>query len=818
MKHIKLSNEIKRRRKMKNVEHFGDLTPRMNHFREAVLDKKPYIDAQRALLVTEAYEKYKNQTPVMKRAYMLKNILEKMSIYIEDETLIVGNQASSNKDAPIFPEYTMKFVMDELDTFEKRDGDVFYITEETKEALRSIAPFWENNNLRAKGEALLPEEVSVFMETGFFGMEGKLNSGDAHLAVEYQKVLEIGLKGYEDRVLDIKNHLDLCVPENLNKYQFYNAVLIVIEAVKTFAKRFSVLAKEKAKKETGKRKEELLEISRICDKVPYQPAQTFHEAIQSVWFIQLILQIESNGHSLSYGRFDQYMYPYLKHDLDNNIITEDEAVELLTNLWIKTLTINKVRSQAHTFSSAGSPMYQNVTIGGQTTDKKDAVNQLSFFVLKSVAQTRLPQPNLTVRYHAHINQEFFDEAIEVMKLGTGMPAFNNDEVIIPSFIEKGVKEEDAYNYSAIGCVETAVPGKWGYRCTGMSYMNFPRILLIAMNNGVDMTSGKRFVKECGYFTEMKSYEELMQAWDQVVRELTRMSVIVENAIDLASEKDVPDVLCSALTEDCIGRGKTIKEGGAVYDFISGLQVGIANMADSLAAIKKLVFDEKKITQQQLWDALVDDFQSEESQRVQRMLIEEAPKYGNDNDEVDQLVVDAYASYIDEMKKYPNTRYGRGPIGGIRYAGTSSISANVGQGFGTMATPDGRHAHTPLAEGCSPAHSCDKSGPTAVFKSVSKLPTHEITGGVLLNQKVTPQMLSTEENKQKLEMLMKTFFNRLEGYHVQYNVVSKETLIDAQKHPEKHKDLIVRVAGYSAFFNVLSKATQDDIIGRTEQSL
>lgn len=561
-----------------------------------------------------------------------------------------------------------------------------------------------------------------------------------------------------------------------------------------------------------------MEISRICDKVPYQPAQTFHEAIQSVWFIQLILQIESNGHSLSYGRFDQYMYPYLKHDLDNNIITEDEAVELLTNLWIKTLTINKVRSQAHTFSSAGSPMYQNVTIGGQTTDKKDAVNQLSFLVLKSVAQTRLPQPNLTVRYHAHINQEFFDEAIEVMKLGTGMPAFNNDEVIIPSFIEKGVKEEDAYNYSAIGCVETAVPGKWGYRCTGMSYMNFPRILLIAMNNGVDMTSGKRFVKECGYFTEMKSYEELMQAWDQVVRELTRMSVIVENAIDLASEKDVPDVLCSALTEDCIGRGKTIKEGGAVYDFISGLQVGIANMADSLAAIKKLVFDEKKITQQQLWDALVDDFQSEESQRVQRMLIEEAPKYGNDNDEVDQLVVDAYASYIDEMKKYPNTRYGRGPIGGIRYAGTSSISANVGQGFGTMATPDGRHAHTPLAEGCSPAHSCDKSGPTAVFKSVSKLPTHEITGGVLLNQKVTPQMLSTEENKQKLEMLMKTFFNRLEGYHVQYNVVSKETLIDAQKHPEKHKDLIVRVAGYSAFFNVLSKATQDDIIGRTEQSL
>ncbi len=803
---------------MKNTEYFGNLTPRMQQFREAVLEKKPYIDATRALLVTETYQKYKNQPPVMKRALMLKNILEKMPIYIEDETLIVGNQASSNKDAPIFPEYTMKFVIDELDTFEKRDGDVFYITEKTKEELRAIAPFWENNNLRAKGEALLPEEVNVFMETGFFGMEGKLNSGDAHLAVDYQKLLKIGLIGYEKRVQTILENLDLCVPENIDKYQFYKAVLMVIEAVHTFAKRFSALAKEKAMSLEGKRKEELLEISRICQDVPYQPAKSFYEAMQSVWFIQLILQIESNGHSLSYGRFDQYMYPYLKHDLEQEIINEDQAVELLTNLWIKTLTINKVRSQAHTFSSAGSPMYQNVTIGGQTTDHQDASNLLSFLVLKSVAQTKLPQPNLTVRYHANIDPKFFDEAIEVMKLGTGMPAFNNDEVIIPSFIEKGVKEEDAYNYSAIGCVETAVPGKWGYRCTGMSYMNFPRILLIAMNNGIDMTTGKRFVSECGYFTEMQSYEQLVQAWDKVVRELTRMSVIVENAIDLASERDVPDILCSTLTEDCIGRGKTIKEGGAVYDFISGLQVGIANMADSLAAIKKLVFDEQKITKQQLWEALVDNFESEESKRIQTMLIEDAPKYGNDDDEVDQLVVEAYESYIDEMKKYPNTRYGRGPIGGIRYAGTSSISANVGQGSGTMATPDGRKAHTPLAEGCSPSHSQDKNGPTAVFKTVSKLPTHEITGGVLLNQKVTPQMLTSEENKQKLKMMIRTFFNRLKGYHVQYNVVSKETLIDAQIHPEKHKDLIVRVAGYSAFFNVLSKATQDDIIGRTEQTL
>lgn len=804
---------------MKNKAYFGSLTDRMKAFREEVLDEKPYIDAQRAVLATQVYRENQNQPRVMVRAFMLQKILENMSIYIEDKTLIVGNQATKNKNAPIFPEYTMEFVLNELDLFEKRDGDVFYITEETKQQLRDIAPFWENNNLRARGEALLPEEVSVFMETGVFGMEGKLNAGDAHLAVNYEKILAFGLKGYEERVKDLKAKLDLTDPDSIDKNIFYKAVLIVIEAVHQFAQRYSKLAQELADREKdSKRKAELLEISRICAKVPYEPATSFYEAVQSVWFIQLILQIESNGHSLSYGRFDQYMYPYYIKDIQEKVITKDEALELLTCLWIKTLTINKVRSQAHTLSSAGSPMYQNVTIGGQTPDKKDAVNELSFVVLQSVAQTRLTQPNLTVRYHKNINKAFFDDCIEVMKLGFGMPALNNDEIIIPSFINWGVKEEDAYNYSAIGCVETAVPGKWGYRCTGMSYINFPRVLLCAMNDGVDLTTGKRFTKGYGYFKDMKSYEELLSAWDKTVREMTRYSVIVENAIDKASERDVPDILCSALTDDCIGRGKTIKEGGAVYDFISGLQVGIANMADALAAIKKLVFEEKKITPIQLWNAILDDFQSDENKKIQAMLIDEVPKYGNDIDYVDNLVVEAYDSYLDEIKKYPNTRYHRGPIGGIRYGGTSSISANVGQGMGTMATPDGRNAYEPLAEGCSPAHNADKNGPTAVFKSVAKLPTEKITGGVLLNQKMTPQMLSTEENKQKLEMLIRAFFNRLHGYHVQYNIVSRETLIDAQKYPEKHKDLIVRVAGYSAFFNVLSKKTQDDIIGRTEQCL
>lgn len=399
-----------------------------------------------------------------------------------------------------------------------------------------------------------------------------------------------------------------------------------------------------------------------------------------------------------------------------------------------------------------------------------------------------------------------------------MPAFNSDEVIIPSFIEKGVDEKDAYNYSAIGCVEVAVPGKWGYRCTGMSFLNFPKSLLIALNDGIDPESGTKLCEGVGHFKDMTTFDEGMKAWDKIIREFTRHSVIIDSCADLAIEEVTADVLCSALTDDCIERGLNLKEGGAVYDFISDLQVGIANLGDSLAAIKKCVFEDKSFTPAQVWDALLNNFEGEDGKRIQDILLNDAPKYGNDDDYIDLLLREAYEIYIDEIKKYKNTRYGRGPIGGCYYAGTSSISANVPQGAGTLATPDGRKAGEPLAEGCSPSHAMDKNGPTAVFKSVSKLPTHDITGGVLLNQKVTPQMLSKESDREKLILLIRTFFNRLEGFHVQYNVVSRDTLLDAQKHPEEHRDLIVRVAGYSAFFNVLSKQTQDDIIERTEQVL
>ncbi|MCK5068783.1 MAG: hypothetical protein KAR16_15140, partial [Bacteroidales bacterium] len=490
----------------------------------------------------------------------------------------------------------------------------------------------------------------------------------------------------------------------------------------------------------------------------------------------------------------------------------------LENTWIKLLSVNKIRPWSHTRFSAGGPLYQNVTIGGQTPDGKDEVNDLSFLVLESVGKMKLTQPNLSVRFHKGISEEFMMACMKVIEKGFGMPSFNNDEVVIPELINLGVEPEDAFNYSAIGCIEIAVPGKWGYRCTGMSFLNLMRVFLATLHGGYDKQSGKTFLKGIGKFSDFNSYEELFEAWQQQIRYYTRKTVEIDTAVDTALEEHVPDILCSAFVDSCIPRGKTIKEGGSKYDFVSGLQVGIANLGNSLAAIKKLVYEEEKISRQELLEALENNFEGKESEKIRQLVLNFAPKYGNDDDYVDLLLKDAYMEFIEELKNYHTTRHGRGPIGCRYYAGTSSISANVPSGAVVPATPDGRKAFAPVAEGSSPSSGTDLLGPTAVFKSVSKLPTEEIMGGVLLNQKLSPAAIAKDSDKQKLVSIIRIFFAELKGWHVQYNIVSRETLLAAQKNPEKYRDLVVRIAGYSAFFTTLSPDTQDDIIARTEHSL
>ena len=796
-----------------------EISERIAKIKSNILSVRSTICTERAGYYTEVYKEFESSPVILKRAYALEKTLKKMSIFISDGELIVGNQSSKLRAAPIFPEYVTSWIINELDEFDKRPGDAFFVTEEQKKELKEICGWWNGKTLIERGYSLMSPINREIHDAGIIRAEGNLTSGDAHIAVNFEKILNIGLGGYLQEIETSQRILNEQDQRFFEKQDFYNALITGIKAFQIFIGRFERLALELSECEPDmNRKSELGTISKICSNISVNPPSGFYEALQLTWFVQLILQIESNGHSVSLGRMDQYLYRFYKNDLILGKINEEFALELLENTWLKLLSINKIRSWSHTRYSAGGPLYQNVTIGGQTLDGKDAVNDLSFLILDSVGRMKLTQPNLSVRFHKHISNEFLAQCVNVIGKGFGMPAFNNDEIVIPSLIDLGIKKDDAYNYSAIGCIEIAVPGKWGYRCTGMSFLNFMRVFLASMNNGLDEMSGKTFHRGTGEFKDFNNFSQLMQSWKNQVEFYTRATIEIDTAADLAIEELVPDILCSAFVDDCISRGKTIKEGGSVYDFISGLQVGIANLGNSLAAIKKLVFEESSISKETLIENLKNNFEGKEGEKVRQLLLNYAPKYGNDDDYVDRLLCEAYMYYIDELKKYHTTRFGRGPFGCGYYAGTSSISSNVPSGSVVPATPDGRKAFTPLAEGSSPTSGTDTLGPTAVFKSVSKLPTNKILGGVLLNQKLSPSALTNETQKLKLISIIRTFFETLKGWHVQYNIVSRDTLLAAKKNPENYRDLVVRVAGYSAFFTTLSPDTQDDIIARTEQSL
>ncbi|CAI0917614.1 formate C-acetyltransferase/glycerol dehydratase family glycyl radical enzyme [Serratia quinivorans] len=786
---------------------------------------KPPVCTERAQHYTEAYQQHLDKPLPVRRALALANHLTKRTLRIDNDELIIGNQASELRAAPIFPEYTVSWIEDEIDQLADRPGAGFSISEENKAILHRICPWWRGQTVQDRCYGMFTDEQQALLATGIIKAEGNMTSGDAHLAVNFPLLLEKGLDGLRDKVDERRSRIHLTDWQELQQEQFLKAIDLTLEALSAHILRFAELARNMAQAESRRwRSEELLAIAENCELIAHRPPQTFWQALQLCYFIQLTLQIESNGHSVSFGRLDQYLYPWYRRDVElEQTLPRERAIEMLHSCWLKLLEINKIRSGSHSKASAGSPLYQNVTIGGQQLiDGKpcDAVNPLSYTILESCGRLRSTQPNLSVRYHAGMSSDFLDACVQVIRCGFGMPAFNNDEIVIPEFIKLGVAVEDAYDYAAIGCIETAVGGKWGYRCTGMSFINFARVLLAALEQGRDATSGKVFLpQELALSRDNFShFDQVLDAWDSQIRYYTHKSIEIECVVDSVLEENAHDILCSALVDDCIERGKSIKQGGAKYDWVSGLQVGIANLGNSLAAVRKLVFEQGAIGQQQLAAALANDFDGLSGEQLRQRLLNAAPKYGNDVDEVDQLLVRAYQTYIDELGQYHNTRFGRGPIGGTYYAGTSSISANVPFGAATLATPDGRKAHTPLAEGASPASGTDHLGPTAVFNSLSKLPTASILGGVLLNQKLNPATLENPADREKLMLMLRTFFEDYQGWHVQYNIVSRETLLEAKQHPDQYRDLVVRVAGYSAFFTALSPDAQDDIIARTEHTI
>lgn len=791
---------------------------RITDLKNASISVEQEVCVERARYLTEAYKEHISEPMIKRRAYAFKNILDKINLFIEDGQLLAGNHAASLRAASIFPEYCIDWIFEEIDTLATRPGDRFLVNPEVRTELLEIAEWWKGKTLQDRCQATLPQEAKDAYAMGIMSANGNMTSGDGHIMLDFEKMIRKGAQGIIDEAQAYLDELDLSDPASHHKRIFYEAVIIAYTGMIDYADRYAALAKELAESEKDpQRKAELLRLSENCQRVPRYPAETFYEAVQTVWFAHLLSQIESNGHSMSFGRLDQYLYPFYKKGLKDGSLSQETATELLSCLWVKAFGVVKIRPWSHTRFSGGDPTYQNLTLGGITPDGEDAVNDLTMVCLDSVGLTRLTQPNVSARFNEKNPQEYLKKCVEIIKLGFGMPAMHGDHVMIPSLINRGVSPEDANNYAIVGCIEPIVPGKFGYRAAGMSFTNFAKVLEITMYGGTDEKTGLSLLPQDKTLAEMESFEELRQAYDRQMAYVVKTRVSGEHCIDYAIEEVVPDAFCSGLVQDCLKRGKNAKEGGSVYDMVTGPETGITNTANSLAALKKLIYEEKRLTPGRLLFWLKNDFAGSEGEDVRRLLLNRAPKFGNDDDYVDLISRDIYLSFMEEQDKYPTARLGRGPIGCLSYPCTATISGNVPQGARVGASPDGRKAGEPLSEGCSPYHGTDTVGPTAVLNSVAKMPNNLITGGNLLNIRLTPSVMTTEEGKFKVANLIRAFF-AMDGWHVQFNVTSTETLLDAKKHPDQYKDLVVRVAGYSALFNDLEEKTKDDIIARTEHVL
>lgn len=781
-------------------------TPRFERMKERFLAVTPEICVERAKLITQSYRETEAEPMIIRRAKALEKILAEMTIFIQEDELIVGNQATKPRSSPIFPEFSCKWLEDELDRLEKRSGDVFLISEEKKQTLRQLFPYWEGKTSNELAAALMTVEAKDAQAAGVFTVGNYFFNGVGHISVDYGKVLAIGLNGLIDEAEAEMARLDVTNPEHLQKMHFLRAVILANHAVIDFAERFAKEAKRlAAATKNSQRKAELKEIARICHKVPAQPAETFWEALQSFWFIQLTIQLESNGHSISPMRFDQYMMPYFIASEDS--MSLDDMQELLDLLWLKFNEINKVRDEGSTKAFGGYPMFQNLIVGGQTRDGHDATNELSFMCLQATANTKLYQPSISIRIHDGTPEPLYLKALEVSRVGLGMPAYYSDRVIIPGLLSRGLTREDARDYGIIGCVEPQVGGKTeGWH--DAAFFNMAKVLELALNNGVDPLTGKQLGLMTGDLTSFKSFDDVLDAYRTQMKYFVRLLIISDNAVDMAHGQRTPLPFLSSMVADCIVTGKSLQEGGAHYNFTGPQGVGVANVGDSLAAIKKLVFEEQALTLAELKELLTTDFEGKEDLR--QMLLNRAPKFGNDNDFADELAREGALTYCNEVEQYTN------PRGGQFQPGLYPVSANVPLGTMVGATPDGRKAGTPLADGVSPVSGRDALGPTAAVKSVAKLDHQIASNGTLLNQKFHPNALKDERGLRNLMAVTETLFTQ-GGLHVQYNVVSRETLLDAQQHPDKYRGLVVRVAGYSAFFTALDPALQNDIIARTEQT-
>ena len=785
---------------MENMPLLRNIKPseRILSLRKKILLSERYLSVEQAKIITEVYRKNENQPQALKRSKALGQSLLEIPVLIDPEELIVGNRTPDMRAGIVFPEAGISWLLNEIHFLPERPQDPFKVRPEDAAYFKEhLEPYWRGLTLEDAVYSSYGKEIKEVEKVV------KINQKDhaqGHICPHVKDWLRFGPSGLLKRAEKGKQSAD-----NRHKV-FYESVCITLDASCKFILRYSDLAQQMAEvQENEVLKRNLEEVAEVCRNLSEHPASNFREALQSVWFLFVILHMESNASSFSPGRMDQYLLPFFERDLASGRISLASALEMIDALYLKFNQIVYMRNSHSARYFAGFPIGFNVTIGGKKKNGRDATNMLSFLFLKAQEHIRLPQPNLTARLHKNSSDEFINECSRVIGLGTGMPQIVNDESIIPALLSAGTEKGDAVDYALVGCVELSSQGNYlGWSDAAM--FNLVKVLELTLNNGICMISGRQLGIKTGSLVDYSDFNELENAFKQQIDFFIAKMLDTCAKIEELHQAYMPSPFLSAVVDDCLTKGMDVTAGGAKYN-LSGIQaIQVANIADSLATVKKLIYDDEEVAKEDLLKALLSNFAGDEPLR-QRCL-NHVPKYGNDIKWVDELGAKYITYFSDSISQHKNYR------GGRYHMGLYTVSAHVPMGQNVGATPDGRLSRTPLADGgLSPMYGRDKTGPTAVLKSVSRIPSILASNGTLLNMKFLPGFFTSEHDRGKFNSLLRSFI-RLPIHHVQFNVVTAEDLIMAKADPESYTDLTIRVAGYTAYFTELSEDLQDEIIART----
>jgi len=774
------------------------MTERIKTLKHRTLTAPRYLSLEQAKIITQVYQESPDIPVHLKRAQALARALEEMPISIDPEELIVGNRTPDMRAGVVFPEAGIRWLDEEIETLPTRPQDTFRVREQDIRDFRNIIlPYWQGRTL----------EDAIYSQYGpaIKAMEKvvKINQKDhaqGHICPHVKKWLHYGPRGLLEQARKKLAGADK------ERKDFYHGVCLVLKGAIGFIKRYAALAQQLAQTESDEASSwNLRQVADVCHRLAEGPPGSFHEALQSVWFLFVILHMESNASSFSPGRMDQYLYPYYERDMQEGRLTGQTALELIESLWIKFNQIVYMRNAHSARYFAGFPIGFNVVIGGQTVEGADATNTLSYLFLKAQEHIGLPQPNLSARLHQNSPDDFVDACTRVIGLGSGMPQIFNDESIIPALMSQVISHEDAMDYAVVGCVELTTQGNnLGWSDAAM--FNLVKVLELTLNNGRCMLTDQSMGLETGHLTDYESYADLEQAYGRQIRFFVERMIQACEWIEQKHQEHLPTPFLSTVVEDCLERGLDVTTGGAHYN-LSGIQaIQVANVADSLAVLKQLVYEEQRVSRKEILAACRENFNGHEI--LQQICLHQVPKYGNDTEWVDQLGAQWLTYFADQLKAYTNYR------GGSYHMGLYTVSAHVPMGQNVAATPDGRLSGSPLADGgMSPMYGRDYLGPTAVLRSVDRAPITRASNGTLLNMKFLPVFFKTRRGQKQFSALLKAFV-RLGIHHVQFNVLRREDLLAAQQNPEAYRGLTVRVAGYTAYFTELAEDLQDEIIART----